>query len=86
MDGRPNTFWDDRPELEPPERVLLNTLWRLRRETDGDGVIKSADILAELDALPVEPDIGLYIIQRLDDHYRNLYANEMKRKRALKND
>ena len=77
-------FWDNRPELEPLHRHLLNTFWRLRRETNTDSVIKSIDIEREIERVMIEPDIGLSIIQKIDDEYRNLYANEMRRKRAQK--
>ena len=82
MDGTLNDFWDRRPEIEPIERLLLNVFWRLRREVDSDSVIKSKSILEELESVPIESDIGLVIIRSLDDHYRMLHAEEMKRKRA----
>lgn len=77
-------FWSNRPELESLHRQLLNAFWRLRRETSTDSVIKSIDIEREIERVLIEPDIGLSIIQSIDDEYRKLYANEMKRKRAQK--
>lgn len=62
----------------------MNCFWRLRRETSPDAVIKSACIVAEIDCICIEPDVGLAIVQAVDDHYRTLYAKEMNRKKAQK--
>ena len=49
-----------------------------------NSVIKSGEILSALDSIDIESDIGLIIMQRVDDHYISLYAQELKRKRASK--
>lgn len=84
MDGEDNDFWERRPELVGVNRQLLNAFWRLRRETHIDSVIKSVEIEREVECILIEPDIGLMIIQSIDDHYRKLYTKEMNRKRAQK--
>lgn len=47
-------------------------------------MIKSHYLLDALDSIEIESDIGLIIMQRVDDHYISLYAQELKRKRASK--
>lgn len=48
-------------------------------------MIKSRYLLDALDSIEIESDIGLIIMQRVDDHYISLYAQELKkRKRASK--
>lgn len=49
-----------------------------------NSVIKSGEILSALDSIDIESDIGLIIMQRVDDHYISLYAQELRRKRASK--
>lgn len=63
---------------------MLNSYWQLRRETAAESVIKSGEILSALDSIEIESDIGLIIMQRVDDHYISLYAQEIRRKRASK--
>ena len=33
-----------------------------------------------------EPDVGLHILQQIDDYYLGIYADELKRQRATPND
>jgi hypothetical protein len=81
MDGIADEFWQERPEeLKPVYRQLLNTFWSLKREYGLEKTIKSRDIIEEIDSLQVEQDIGLMIIQKIDDHHRGLYIDEMRRK------
>jgi hypothetical protein len=80
MDGRQQEFWDLRPAVSDIERQLINALWKLRRECAQNSVIKSSDIIAELETICIESDIGLAIIQAADDYYMNLLKEEMRRK------
>lgn len=84
MEGEADEFWRERPEeLKPIYRQLLNVFWSLKREAGCENIIKRRDIIEAVDCLAIEQDIALLLVQKIDDHHRGLYIDEM-RKRSKK--
>lgn len=81
MSDDEQSFWRERPEPSKLERELTNVFWSLRRECDAANVIKSKDIESALESVEIENDLGVRIIKTVDDYYRHLYAEEMRRKK-----
>ena len=81
MSDDEKSFWTERPKPSKLEREITNVFWSLRRECDGMNVIKSKDIEDALESVEIEVDLGVRIIKTVDDYYRHLYAEEMRRKK-----
>lgn len=68
-----------RPNLDPLNKSLLNAYYLARRESDEGKLCKKMLFLAELESCHIESDLGLKMLQRLDDFYLSLYREKLKR-------
>lgn len=74
-------YYEEKPDLSDYEQQILNCFWGLKRETTQEKAIQRRDIEQASSFVDVEADILTDIILTIDDHYRMMYAEELKRKR-----
>lgn len=76
----PEEFYERKPKLNDRQIQLRNAYYQARRDTANGERVKTRDILQALEAVQYETDLALSILQKVDDHYLKLCADELKRK------
>lgn len=82
MDNQVDEFYSLRPELNEYQYNLLDAFYKARRDAQPDCRITAKVIEESLSSVNYEIDIGVSVIQKLDDHYLSKVAE--KRRRQLK--
>jgi hypothetical protein len=79
MDGEPEEFWRQRPELDDTQAELLNCYYVAIRDSKRGERCPVEAIERALSQCWYESDLALNILQQLDDHYLKLCADKLKR-------
>jgi len=76
----PEEFYELKPDLDDRQRELLSCYYSVRREGESGRPIKAKEIEEKAELINYETDFAVMVLQKIDDHYLKLCADELKRK------
>lgn len=78
-DNTLDEYYVMKPDLTPVQVDLLHAFYRARRETNGDQRCKAVELEHHAAAIPLDTDIAVYILQKVDDEYAAIQLEKIKR-------
>lgn len=72
-------YYAIKPDLTEIQVDLLHAFYRARRETDSDKKCKAVELEHHAAAIPLDTDIAVHILQKVDDEYMAIQLEKLKR-------
>lgn len=72
-------YYAMKPSLTPVQVELLQSFYRARRDHSGDGRIPAKTLAEHCDTIPLDNDLCVYILQKVDDEYSAIQLEKIKR-------
>ena len=72
-------YYAMKPNLTSVQMELLQSFYRARRDTSGDGRVPIKTLLEHCDTIPLDNDLCVHILQKVDDEYAAIQLEKIKR-------
>jgi hypothetical protein len=67
------------PNLTGLQIELINAYYRARRETESSSRIKFSELERQTELIPLDSDLSIHVLQKLDDEFILLEQAKLKR-------
>lgn len=78
-DGTLDEYYEMKPVLTQLQVDLLNAFYRARRDTPADSMCTANALSLAADTIPLDNDLCVYILQKVDDEYKAIQLEKIKR-------
>lgn len=78
-DNTLDEYYAMKPDLTDIQVDLLHAFYRARRETDSDKKCKAVELERHAATIPMDTDIAVHILQKVDDEYAAIQLEKIKR-------
>lgn len=78
-DNTLDEYYAMKPELNEIQVDLLHAFYRARRDTNGDSRVTAVQLEHHCSSLPIDTDIAVHILQKVDDEYSAIQLEKIKR-------
>lgn len=78
-DNTLDEYYAMKPELTDVQVDLLHAFYRARRDTNGDRRVTAVELERHCQALAIDTDIAVHILQKVDDEYAAIQLEKIKR-------
>lgn len=78
-DNTLDEYYAIKPVLNEIQVDLLHAFYRARRETNGDNRVKAVEFEHHAQAIPMDSDLVVHILQKVDEEYLAIQLEKLKR-------